>query len=70
MTEGLLLVRATGQVGRQVAYSSDLGRLLRVDGERRRESPGQRRQQEAAAVHGGHLFDDLIRAQQQRGRDR
>jgi hypothetical protein len=28
LTEGLVVVGAKGQVGRQVAYSSDLGRLL------------------------------------------
>src|SRR5262245_56223897 len=40
--------------------------LLRP-GERRGNSTGQRRQEEAAAVH---LFDDPVRPRQQRGRDR
>jgi len=35
LTEGLVLMGARGQVGRQVAYSSDLGRLLRFGGKRR-----------------------------------
>ena len=37
LTEGLVQVGVSGQVGRQVAYSSDLGRLLRLGGERRGE---------------------------------
>ncbi len=37
LAEGLLQVGASGQVARQVAYSSDLGRLLRLGGERRGE---------------------------------
>ncbi len=36
LTEGLGRVGADAQAGRQVAYSSDLGPLLRVGGERRR----------------------------------
>jgi hypothetical protein len=51
LTEGLLYVGVSGQVGRQVADSSDLGRLLGLGGERRGEGPGQRGQQETAAVH-------------------
>jgi hypothetical protein len=35
----------------QVAYSSDLGRLLRISSVRCGEGPGQRGQQEAATVH-------------------
>src|SRR5262245_59675170 len=35
----------------QVAYSSDLPRLLRVASERRGDCPNQRGQQEAATVH-------------------
>src|SRR5207302_2094279 len=34
LTEGLVPVGARGQVGRQVAYSSDLSRLLGVRGDR------------------------------------
>jgi hypothetical protein len=41
------------QVGRQVAYSSDLVSLLCLGGERRGEGTGQRGQQETAAVHAG-----------------
>ena len=37
MTEGLCPVGRTGQAVRQVAYSSDLGRLLGPGGERRGE---------------------------------
>jgi hypothetical protein len=36
LTEGIAPLRVTGQVGRQVAYSSDLGRLLGLGGERRK----------------------------------
>ncbi len=37
LTEGLSQVGASGQVARQVAYSSDLGRLLGLGGDRRGE---------------------------------
>jgi hypothetical protein len=37
LTEGLAQVGARGQVGRQVAYASDLGRLLGLGSERRGE---------------------------------
>jgi hypothetical protein len=36
LEEGLVYVGASGHVGRQVAYSSDLGRLLGLGGERHR----------------------------------
>jgi hypothetical protein len=49
LTEGLLDVGVSGQVGRQVAYSSDLGRLLRVGGERREH--GSEASDESATVH-------------------
>ena len=34
MEEGLAQVGGSGQVGRQIAYASDLGRLLGIGGER------------------------------------
>src|SRR5215831_11871876 len=37
LTEGLWQVGTTGQAARQEAYSSDLGRLLSLGGERRRK---------------------------------
>jgi hypothetical protein len=37
LTEGLRPVGSSGQVARQVAYSSNLGRLLGLGGERRGE---------------------------------
>ena len=37
LTEGLAQVGGSGQVGRQVAYASDLGRLLGLGSERRGE---------------------------------
>jgi hypothetical protein len=37
LTEGLWQVGTSGQAARQVAYSSDLARLLRLDGDRRGE---------------------------------
>jgi hypothetical protein len=37
LTEGLVQVGASGQVERQVAYSRDLARRLRLGGERRGE---------------------------------
>ena len=43
LTEGLLQVGTSGQVARQVAYSSDLGRLLGV--RRRAATQPPRRQQ-------------------------
>jgi hypothetical protein len=39
------------QVAPQVAYSRDVGLLLRPSGKRRREGADQRGQQEVAAVH-------------------
>src|SRR5262249_8902473 len=50
LTEGLLYVGGSGQVGRQVADSSDLGRLLGLGGERRGKQ-GSQASDEGAAVH-------------------
>ena len=51
LEEGLLQVGISGQVGRQVADSSDLGRLLRLGGERRGEEAASQSRQERAPVH-------------------
>src|SRR4030095_13383642 len=51
LTEGLLHDGISGQVGRQVAYSSDLGRLLRTGGERRGEQRGSTSKERAAIHH-------------------
>ena len=57
LTEGLAQVGASGQVGRQVAYSSDLGRLLRLGGERRGEKrPGRDQEVPALDVAPSFLF--------------
>jgi len=53
LAESLSVARIGHQVGRQVAYSSDLVHLLCLGGARRGENTGQRGQQEAAAVHAG-----------------
>jgi hypothetical protein len=50
LTEGLWQVGGSGQVGRQVAYSSDLGRLLCFGGERRGEEHRTRASEERATV--------------------
>jgi hypothetical protein len=55
LEEGLSQVCGSCQVERQVAYSSDLVRLLGLAGKRRGERTGQRGQQEAAAVHAGTI---------------
>ena len=55
LEEGLAQVGGSGQVGRQVAYSSDLGRLLGLGGERRRKKcPGG--DQEVPAMDAIHAF--------------
>jgi hypothetical protein len=51
LAEGLALAGASGPAGPQVAYSSDLPRLLRLGEERPGERASQRGQQEEAAVH-------------------
>ena len=49
LAEGLLEVRGT--IGRQVAYSRDLGRLLRLGGERRGQEHRTRASEERATVY-------------------
>jgi hypothetical protein len=49
LTEGLSQVGGSGQVEHQEAYSSDLGRLLRVGSERRGEEHRTRTSEERAA---------------------
>jgi len=51
LTEGLWQVGISDQVGRQVAYSSDLGHLLRLSGERRREEAASQGADECPPVH-------------------
>jgi hypothetical protein len=51
LEEGLEPVGASGPVERQVAYASDLGRLLRLGGERRREEAARHGVEEGAAMH-------------------
>ncbi len=51
LTEGLSQVGIRGQVGRQEAYSSDLGRLLGVGGERRSEEAASDHLNERSALH-------------------
>jgi hypothetical protein len=51
LTEGLVRVGASGPVVRHVAYSSDLGRLLRLDGERRGEETEGDAGDEYSPVH-------------------
>jgi hypothetical protein len=51
LTEGLAQVGAIGQVGRQVAYASDLGRLLGLGGEPRDEDHGAATRDEGSPVH-------------------
>jgi hypothetical protein len=49
LAEGLLEVQ--GRVGRQVAYSKDLGRLLGLGRERRGEDPTSQSAKDCASVH-------------------
>ena len=49
--EGLLQVGIGGQVGRQEAYSSDLGRLLSFGGERHGQGPQREPLPERAPLH-------------------
>jgi hypothetical protein len=51
LTEGLGQVGASGLVGRQVAYSSDLGRLLGLGGERRKSESNNEDDREADQPH-------------------
>src|SRR5262249_20757532 len=51
LTEGLWKLGTTGQVARQIAYPSDLGRLLRLDGERRGEDAPTHDADERSPVH-------------------
>ena len=55
LEEGLAQAEASGQVGRQVAYSSDLGRLLGLGGERcgKKRPDGD---QKAPALNDGPCF--------------
>ena len=50
LTEGLDVKGASGQAGPQVAYSNDLGRLLRLRGKRRGEEHRTRASEERATV--------------------
>ena len=50
VTEGLWQVGRSGQVGPQVAYSSDLGRLLSIGGERRGENTATESREECAPM--------------------
>src|SRR5207249_1293428 len=60
LEEGLLQVGASGQVARQVAYSSNLGCLLRLDGEWcGKKCPDGN--QELPARHTSHAFPPLER---------
>jgi hypothetical protein len=51
LEEGLSQVGITGPVERQLAYSSDLGRLLRLGGERRGKEHRTRASKERATVY-------------------
>jgi hypothetical protein len=51
LEEGLAQVGSSGQVGRQVAYSRDLVRLLSLGGERRGEEHRTRASKERATVY-------------------
>jgi hypothetical protein len=51
LTEGLVQLETSGQVGRQVAYSSDFGRLLGLSGERGGEEPACHGSDERPPVH-------------------
>jgi len=51
LAEGLGQVGGSSQVDRQVAYSRDLGRLLRVGSERRGEEAASQGAEERASVY-------------------
>src|SRR5712691_10343565 len=51
LKEGLARMGVRGQVARQVAYSSDLGRLLGLGGERRSKESRTRASEERAPVY-------------------
>src|SRR5712692_8048182 len=51
LTEGLAQVGIRGQVERQEAYSSDLGRLLGLNGEGRGEKAARHRTEECPPMH-------------------
>jgi hypothetical protein len=59
LMEGLAHVEVSGcQVERQVAYSSDLGRLLGLGGERRGEEAARQGADECASIHRGLRLAD------------
>jgi hypothetical protein len=51
LTKGLVHVGANGQIGGQVAYSRDFGRLLRLDSERRGEEAASKSSHKCPPVH-------------------
>ena len=52
LTEGLAeMRRGSERIDRREAYSSDLGRLLRLGGERRRQRPEREPAEERAPIH-------------------
>jgi len=51
LTEGLVQVGPSGQMGRQVPYSSDLACLPRLGGERRSEEAARDHRNEPSALH-------------------
>ena len=51
LTEGLVQVGIRGQVGPQPAYSSDLGRLLGLGGERCDDDAASEHRHEGAPLH-------------------
>src|SRR4029453_8247737 len=59
LTEGIAPLRVTGQVGRQVAYSSDLGRLLSLRSERRKSEAESENDREPDQRH-GHLGGEWL----------
>src|SRR4029450_10910606 len=64
LTEGIAPLRVTGQVGRQVAYSSDLGRLLSLRSERRKSEAESENDREPDQRH-GHLGGEWLAGAQQ-----
>ena len=60
LEEGLLQVGTSGQVGRQVAYSSDLGRLLGLGGERPPTAAPPRKPNELPPPH-STLYSQMTR---------
>jgi len=59
VTEGLVQLGVSGRVERQVAYSSDLDRLLSLGSERRGEKAASQRPEGHSSVHyqasSGHI---------------